>query len=512
MSTHNPGGFSYHYYENRNDYRRARIRVRNGEVPRKIYLRHEVGSGSKGQVECGVILDEHEELLPLLVQISKNFAGEKEEKFYNPRDTPFSETFVPLYLDAEEVCELVSVQLYQDWGNHPLKQFSSLGAWMDYFHMSTGVTETTCYVPFQFYTGISIADLRGMSGVMWKSQPQHDNVGGHIFSEYVAADRPGERQVIEYLGTSYHSTGPNWAHITFDYLSSDSRLRTTLETFEYAQLDELRNFIRLRLTALADIPIRDWAKDFRFMQIDTRTQRLRYQNVTYVDTRGETVTKPIAFDDSWTLCGEPMTRSAPVAAVWNSPKGNNAFVVEDWRGSIGGKPLRGMAVSCEGRTSDDSNLVLVPQSGAAGLRKGDTIEVDLFIMPYGKAGDDYSAALRERERYGLKPIRITDVQSGEVLSHFPPRIRASDENLRFTLQGGFATACVSIEGLHTYSGWSLEGRQDGQWERIAHGGPMPNSGIGGEGQQRTVCDDGTFGVALRVRLDGEAHEFRLSRE
>ncbi len=104
-------------------------------------------------------------------QVSKNFGGEKEEKFYNPRDTAFSETFFPLYLEPNESMTLTSLHLYQNWGMHMTKHWSSLGAWMDYFHSSTGVTETTCYVPFKFagIGGVAIADFRAMSQeAFWK--------------------------------------------------------------------------------------------------------------------------------------------------------------------------------------------------------------------------------------------------------------------------------------------------------------------------------------------------------
>lgn len=503
VSSHNPGGFNYHYYENRNDYRAARVAVRNGEYPRKIYLRHEVGSGSRGQVECGVALDADGELLPILNQISKNFAGEEEEPFYNPGDAAFSETYIPLFLEAGEECELTSLHLYQNWGDHPLKQFSSLGAWMDYFHMSTGVTETTCYVPFKFYTGIAIADLRPMSGRMWDSQPQHDNVGGHIFMEYQAADRPVGRQVAEYVSTSYRSTGPNWAHVVFEYLSSGERVKTTLETFEYPQLDELRNFIRLRIEALEDLPIGDWATDFRIMQIDTRTQSLRYQNITHTDATGAPVTTPIRFDGGWTLRGEPLAPNAPAAALWNSPKGNNAFIVERWGGTLGGRPPRGLAVSCEGRENGDSNLILVPDTDAGGLKKGDVFEVDLFIMPYGKEGDDYAAAPRERERYGLNPVRVGDAAGADVLSHFPPRLRLTgEEPAEFTLRGGYATVGVCIEGLTDYRGCRLQTLSGGEWKTLDPRSAQTAVRVSGEGQQRYVCDDGSFGTVFRVRLDG----------
>ncbi|MBI1389744.1 MAG: hypothetical protein GC154_15000 [bacterium] len=511
VSTYNPGGFNYHYYENQNDYRRARIAIRNSNFDRKIYLRHEVGDGALGQVECGVTLDAENRLLPIVNQISKNFAGEKEEKFYNPQDTPFSETFIPIHLKAGETRELTSLQLYQNWGDHPLKQFSSLGAWMDYFHMSTGVTETTCYVPFKFYTGISIADLRGMSGTMWESQPQHDNVGGHIFMEYQATDRPGARQAIEYMGTDYHSTGPVWSHITFHFLSSDGRVRTELETFEYPQLDELRNFIRLRVTALDNVPIANWGRDFRIMQIDTKTQQLRYQKASYLNSQGELVTRGIQFDDLWTLDSAALANEAPMAALWNSPKGNNAFIVEGWRGTLGGEPLVGLALSCQGRKDENSNLILTPQSNAKGLKKGDAFEIDLFIMPYGKAGDDYTAALRERDRYGLNPVRLSNVRGGEALANFPPRIHVAGEVTEFTIGGGRSTIAVLVEGLDSYTGWDLERETENGWSPCVFSSKTSGSDIDGEGQQRYVCDDGLFGAAFRVELDGGSHRYRVVR-
>ena len=135
-----------------------------------------------------MILDQEGHPMPMVVQVSKNFAGEKEEKFYNPRDTPFSETYFPLYLEPGETVTLTSLHLYQNWGRHMTKHWSSLGAWMDYFHSSTGVTETTCYVPFKFagIGGVAIADFRAMSQpTFWGGQPQHDNLAGHSFLSFL---------------------------------------------------------------------------------------------------------------------------------------------------------------------------------------------------------------------------------------------------------------------------------------------------------------------------------------
>ena len=173
LQTDTPGGFSYHY-EHPNDYEIASFTVKNNSSPRTIYILHETrNSANPGSVECGVVLDSDDNTLPITVQTSKNFRGEFEEPFYNPDDTAFSETIFPLHLEADEKRGLTSLHLYQNWGSHPLKQFSSLGAWMDYYHMSTGVTETTCYVPFLFAgTEVNIADIKPMSQKFWEDQPQ----------------------------------------------------------------------------------------------------------------------------------------------------------------------------------------------------------------------------------------------------------------------------------------------------------------------------------------------------
>lgn len=113
VQTDNPGFFSYHYYENRNDYETASFSVRNDDLLRKIYVLHETRQ-KPGHVECGVVLDRNGDMLPITVQISKNFDGEKEEPFYNPDDTAFSETFFPLYLQPQEQRQLTSLHLYQN--------------------------------------------------------------------------------------------------------------------------------------------------------------------------------------------------------------------------------------------------------------------------------------------------------------------------------------------------------------------------------------------------------------
>ncbi|MCP4454265.1 MAG: hypothetical protein GY809_22625, partial [Planctomycetes bacterium] len=275
VGTYTSGSFQREFYETPNRYETATFSVTNDSIPRTVYICHESARGG-AIVEGGVVLDEQGQVMPLVVQVSKNFAGEKEEKFYNPQDTPFSETFFPLHLAPGETHTLTSLHLYQNWGRHMTKHWSSLGAWMDYFHSSTGVTETTCYVPFKFagIGGVSIADFRAMSqAAFWSGQPQHDNLAGHSFLSFFDGR---QWQHLKYEDTVYRSTGPNWFDIQLNYLSADGSIRVSVDIWETPQADELRSFFKARYEVLKPLTIEDAQANFRFLEITSAIQNLRF--------------------------------------------------------------------------------------------------------------------------------------------------------------------------------------------------------------------------------------------
>ena len=502
VQTDNPGNFSYHYYENPNAYEVATFSITNNDLPRKVYILHETRT-NPGSVECGVVLDEQGDTLPIMVQISKNFAGEKEEPFYNPGDTPFSETIFPLHLEADECRTLTSLHLYQNWGTHPLKQFSSLGAWMDYYHMSTGVTETTCYVPFLFggLDGVSIADLRPMSQRMWESQPQHDNVAGHSFLRY--RDAQGLWHFVEYTGTTFRSTGPNWADMSMSYLSDDGKAKVTLDVFELPQTDELRNFIRMRVDILEDIPIRDGdlARNVRLLNIASWVQRMRYTHVAYGGASGEPTVVPIKLDDGFTLAGAPLPAANGFATIYPDKRGANAYIVRRFEGKIGGQDAR-LGVSVIGQKDGNTILMLVPVTSATRFEAGDYLEIDLFIMPYGGGTQDWKPARKAAFDFGQNAPRVTQVTAGAKLSDFPTRV-ALDQMGRaeFALAGGMNYIPIIIEGAKDYRGLRLY-RADGEKTLVEH------SRTGAEdGYQVFARDDGTFGFVFLVETDGSERRY-----
>lgn len=502
LQTDNPGDFNYHFYTNQNDYEVAEFAVQNNDLARKAYILHETRR-NPGIVECGVLLDEDGYTLPMTVQISKNFDCEIEEPFYNPNDTAFSETIFPLELSAQERRKLTSLHLYQNWGNHPLKQFSSLGAWMDYYHMSTGVTETTCYVPFLFagLEGVSIADFRSMSQRMWNSQPQHDNIAGHSFLRY--QDSSGKWHFIEYTGTTFRSTGPNWADMSIEYLSDDGKAKVKIDVFELPQTDELRNFVHLRVDFLDNLTLKDGniGESVRLLKVASWVQGMRYTTVAFGGPTGEPTITPIHLNDQFSVNAAPIPAENGWAVVYPDERGANSYIVRRFEGKIGGESVT-PGVSLIGRPDGNTELYLVPVTKAKSIGAGDYLDMDLILMPYGGGTQDWMPAQKCAVDFGVNSPKITSMGAGKKLDDFPTRL-ALDEKGRaeFSIKGGFNCIPIIIEGAKDYSSLRLYNVD----------GPKTLVGLSREaekdGYQVFSKKDGTFGFVFLVDTDGKEHKY-----
>lgn len=516
-------GFQRQYFDQPNGYEDVSFKVKNDGTPRKIYICHKTLKG-EGIVEGGVLLDETGHPLPILVQISKNFNGEKEERFYNPQDTAFSETFFPLYLEPYEELEISSLHLYQNWGRHMTKHWSSLGFFMDYFHSSTGVTETTCYIPFKFghKTGISIGDFRAMSQeTFWGGQPQHDNIAGHNFLTYYDGK---QWNYSEYQGTTYKSTGANWCNVEMEYLSSDSSIQLLLDIWEVPQDDEVRSFFTARYKALRPLTIDDAKANFRFLDISSAQQKLRYQSYAFTDATGNTITNPIDFNLSpFCVKGTEISSENSFAAVFGESKGSNGIMIRNFKSNSGVKP----AFSIQQKThiiepkdttvnehkvytpdldKGDIRFSLVPSTDRLVLKPGDEITISGFWLPYGEVNGAKTPS-REIIAFGKDQPEVVAVKRGYVLNNLPTTIQVENNEAQFTLKGGLNVLPIIATGLNSYKYPALYEKIGDNWEfvHMEHNNPY-------DGMQLFCDKDGKFGAVFLVRTNGEAREFRIKSD
>ena len=508
VGTHTSGSFQKEFYETPNKYETAIFSLTNDNVQRKIYICHESAVGG-AIVEGGVVLDQQGQVMPIVVQISKNFAGEKEEKFYNPQDTPFSETFFPLYLEPGESHTLTSLHLYQNWGRHMTKHWSSLGAWMDYFHSSTGVTETTCYVPFKFagLGGVSIADFRAMSQeAFWSGQPQHDNLAGHSFLSFFDGKT---WQHLVYEGTVYRSTGPNWFDIQLNYLSADGSIRVQIDTWETPQVDELRSFFRARYEVLKPLTIEDAQVNFRFLEITSAIQHLRF---TRFAANGTPDLKLDPTQAPFPVKGLSLpTKNAYLALFGDSEKrrGSNAVIVREFSGPRNLTPAASVQWGrYQGRLPHDQSpntrLLLVPDTQTLHLKPGDVFEIDGYWLPYGPL-DSADTPRRELALYGAGQPCAPKVTEGKLISHLPTVIKAKNNRAEFSLKGGRDLIPVIVTGLTTWQHPRLYKKEKDQWRLLSHARNTEHDGY------QVFCEKGSsYGAVFLVHSDNQGQPLRVT--
>ncbi|MDR2139475.1 MAG: hypothetical protein LBP50_08000 [Tannerella sp.] len=508
IGTHTGGGFQQKFYDAPNYYETATFRVANDRQKRRIYICQESSDG--GDItEGGMVLDEDGHPLPLTVQVSKNFAGEKEEAFYNPTDIPFSETIFPLCLEPGESHTLTSLHLFQNWGRHMTKHWSSLGAWMDYFHSSTGVTETTCYVPFKFggLGGVSIADFRAMSQTcFWNGQPQHDNLAGHSFLSYF----DGKEWIhTVYQGTDYRSTGPNWYDISLRYLSADGKVQLTAHLFETPQSDELRSFFDVTCEVLQPLVIDDARVHFRLLNVASVIQALRFTRFAATGTeeiRLDPAQKPFP------VRGVGLPAENCFLALYGdstNERGSNAIVIRKFTAPSALKPAATVQLGAyrgvfDGDAEADTRMCLVPDADRLELKAGDRIRIEGCWLPYGATFDTKSAENTVRTDAENAP-HLTEVGVGEKVSDLPVRVKACDNEARFTVAGGKNLIPVIVTGLTEWRYPRIWLREGDRWRLLSH---SRNSALDG---YQVFCDeDGAFGSVFLVPASLHPQELRVT--
>lgn len=481
-----------------NQYLTVSFKVGNDDLKRRIYVKHY--TPGDGMIEAAVVTDKHGFPLPLPIQACKNFPGEGEE----PDDTAYSESYFPLSLGPDQALDLRSYQLVQNWGNHPLKQVSSIRFFQHYYHLSTGATETTCYVPFTKIArpgaGYTIADFRGLSGIMWLGQPEFHHVALIGFLQYY----DGEWRNLRYLNTQFEYISPNLAKFTMNYMSDDDKIKASVRVMEIPQLDETRSFVHIRYDVLKPVEIQGDARhNLRFVNANTDITRNRYQKVAYLAEDNQAKEVDLKYDDSWILEGVPLGQDHPFICLYASPKGNNSFIVLNYQGMIGGKPLERLATSAVGYSNHVAEQFLTVSSTDGKLLPGDYLEADVILMPYGYDWHDWRVPDRERTYYGSNGPSA-EALHGTKLADFPAEIEARDGYAEFQVSGGHDYLPLIVKRMRHYDAPML-------WEKVIRWNFVDQQVRGNDWYQVVAGEDGFDFVFLIRQRNGIVHHYMVTQ-
>lgn len=539
-------GFNGPYYEYPNRHFGVEFDVKGDSYDREIYVMTYTTSGS---LECAAILDDNRMMLPIPLEVSKNFKGDGENNIFMKDDATYGEVVLPLVISAEESTGYTILNLYQNWGRFPLKQISSIQYFSPYYHLSVGVTETNCVVPFGS-NGLSLPDFRSMSAPHWKSQPQHNSCGTHSFVRYYDTEGIFIANQLDYVYID--SYGPTYADMTTVFYSDDGKIKITYNHMEQPQDDENRTFYQLKLEFLGDLTLNNFKEDFYLYNVGSNDPTGLYTKVGYLNDKNECVV--VNANTSDTPVEYKLGDECPYFSFFDmdnytskSAEGysNVAMMVYNTDFIIGGE-------------KKDADLVLRDMSGSLRLtldlgnvtfNEGDCITLNGILLPWGSQeyedgiidltttppNYEYNMELEDGTLYMdknvrdvradslLNPLKATPVENCETVNKsvgiFLPELATTNgKSATFTLEGGNNNVAVRAYGFKTLTVPKIERlNESGEWEayevssigkrdRLGYGYSYDGYGVNYDG-------DGTFSYSFVVRMDaGAAQTFRITAD
>ena len=476
----------------------------DGVTDRTIYIRTaENAKTRRGRLECAAILDENNNMLPIPLEVGKNFDGENEEPLYFPEradgKAAYGEVYAPITVKKDENKRFTMLHLYQNWGNYPLKQLSFIAFHIPYYHLSVGVTETNCITPYFVYGKDAwvLPDFRANSAPLWDygRGTQHTSVGRLYFLQYKDAD--GNYYKSESQSADIASSGPIYADVNTEYLSDDGKIKATYRHTEMAQTDENRTYYTIKLELLDDVKIADFKNDFSFFTFDSFG--ITFEKVGYLNESGECVVEDVDVIERNVKLG----KEYPYYDYFGGSEKesvNFALIIRNSNIVIGGKKYEGNFIFNDrfDKTLNIGKLTL--DLGEVTLKKGDIIEIDMILMPWGySTSKDDSNVRNVRQDSCIDPYKITVVEGEAVADRTVPSVRAKNNTAKFKISGGKSTAAVRVYGFKDYTLPEITFKADGKDTDIKLAGKN-----GYDGFQVYLDEDGTYSFSFNVDMNKAA--------
>ena len=435
----------------------ANFSVRSDGQDRLVYI---VVTENSGSLPTAVVLDKNLALLPIPVQVGKNFkdgddtnqrvdtdSNTTTHNVFNYTDKTYGESLVPIYASSDEVKEYSVLHLYQNWGRYPLKQLSSIHFYKTYYHMSTGLTESNCLIISSSQIN-NLPDHRPMSAPYWAEGIQHTSGGFHNFLNY--SYKP--KSDVYALAQQYKeikSSGPIYSDIVMEFLSSDGKVKATIEHIEMPQTDENRAYYTIKYDFVEDISFNGFNKAASLYSVYSRDNSGKYARFGYLDENNESAYGE--FNKSGEVKCYTLGTNAPYFDLFYMPTYsggggvgyvNVSFLIKDYSIVIGGEKSD-VALAIR---EEKNKMSLTLDVSKVTFKAGDSITINAIIMPWGSEESDYSGekyapdqnVLDVRENSILNPVKAVAGESCEVVEHtYVPMVKTvNGESLTFTLSGG----------------------------------------------------------------------------
>ena len=543
------GGFTPSYNNPNKNYK-VNFSIR-ADIDRSIYV---MTTTSGSTLECATLMDSNMMLLPVPIEVIKNFSEPGGERnLFNINDPTFSEAIFYLPLESGKKQEYTIINLYQNWGKYPLKQLSQIPFHCPYYHLSTGVTETNCVLPWFNMAGVNkgslntLPDFRSMSAPFWVAQPQHNSSGSHTWLAYT--DTSGNTYYTESVTNYITSYGPTYAELVWENISDDGKIKVTYTHMEMPQVDENRSYYTMEYEFLEDLRIDSFKDNFKFYDVTDNDHKGSYKKLGYLNENNECVIVDTNSDSSaapeYVLGDNCPYFSLFMMPDWNRESdfaegyANVAFLIYTSEFIIGGEEKDYKFLI---RNSLDHVTLTLNEEGTVEFKAGDKITINAIVMPWGSQqyedgiidleaspkNYEYDMLLSDGTPYMDKNVR--DVRANTLLnplkaasdtdeiidSAFLPKVRSKNgKSAEFTLSGGENNVAVRVYGFDKLTAPKVEEYVGGEWVEYVLSS-MENPDKNGlyhyyDGYQVYYDEDGTYSYSFVTTMyEGAPRRFRVT--
>ena len=519
---------TYRMYDNfRNKHFALNFTINNGDGRLAYFV---VGTDNS-LLECSVVLNENLMLLPVPIEVGKNFCGDGDENIFDKLDIGYSEAILPIIADAD-AREYTVLHLYENWGDFQLKQISFIEFTTAYYHLSTGTVESNCLVPWGWTNNRAIPgfmpDHRGMSGTEWPGSRTHQQAGSHSFFRY------SDSYYEELTHQDIDSYGPTYVDYTSEYLTDDGKIKTTRRHLEYSDLDENRTYYMFEYEALQSVTLSK--ENLQFYSVATNDEDDPYKQFGYLDSSNNSKTNTFANIGAGVTKYYTLGSNKPYFSIFDRTSVNyaNVSLIIDSCSVIrsnGTKENVQLAIRCK-----DGRVSLTLNADTLTLNNGDKITLNAMLLPWGSEESDYSGTtyapdqnVRDvRENTLLNPVRIAAVENCTVTeNHFMYKLQTTNgESATFTISGGkknttdipyregYHTVPVRIYGFEKLSVPVVYEKKNGEWVKhdISSADNLDGLGYGAyyDGYNVYYEEDGTYSYSFVIDVtDAQAREFKV---
>ncbi len=444
---------------------------------------------STNPLEGAAITDKNGLLLPMGLEVMKNFGHEHEEPIYDYDDNLYGDTLFPVSLKSGKTLDFSVVNVYQNWGKYPLKQISSISYYISYYHMSTGVTETNCLAPY-YATYLNkddlgawiLPDFRGMSNDGQSGSDdliQNCSVGALNGVSNGASLSSAEADLGVYQSSEIHSAGLTYADMSYSYVSKKGDYKFTYRHVEMPQTDESRTYYTVEIEFLKSTTLK--YSDFSIFSFDPRRPTDSYKKAAYLDASGNHREISVSTPSVGTLY--KLNKNGSYFTYYNGTTngegGNFGLIVKNHFITVNGKASDlGLAfyngrIKRGGKYVNRGSLTLAANTTFA---VGDKITVNAILLPYGSVGQTSCDNVKKVYRDSVANALSVTAQTGTVVfDEYIATIKASRYGTaEFTLGGG-ATAesvngvnyAIKVTGIKKLGKLKVEKKNSaGEWESV----------------------------------------------